>query len=107
MTFELYHYKAKVVNVVDGDTIDADVDVGFRLRSTLRLRLLDVRAPEIKGPEKVKGFAVRGFVNSSLLGQEVIIRTWKTDDFGRWLALVYLEGEDFNAKINKFIQDMG
>ena len=44
---KLYHYRARLLRVVDGDTIDVELDHGFeRMRSTRRLRLLGVDTPE-------------------------------------------------------------
>ena len=42
-----YRYRAKLVRVVDGDTIDLDIDLGFYIRITERVRLEGVNTPEI------------------------------------------------------------
>lgn len=41
-----YIYKAKIINVVDGDTVDATIDVGFKMTTVQRLRLLGINTPE-------------------------------------------------------------
>jgi micrococcal nuclease len=91
MLDNLYYYKAKVVRIVDGDTICADIDCGFSaVLQNQRLRLLGVNAPETKGVSKAAGLASKEFVKAKLLYQpEIIIRTVKSDDFGRYLAQVY------------------
>ena len=42
----LYHYKMKVIRVVDGDTIYGDVDLGFNIHHKMRVRLYGVNTPE-------------------------------------------------------------
>jgi endonuclease YncB( thermonuclease family) len=46
-----YYYRASLLRVVDGDTIDVDLDLGFNLRARHRLRLLDVDTPERGQPD--------------------------------------------------------
>lgn len=49
-----YLYRAEVVSVVDGDTIDVDIDLGFYIWiKKQRIRLLDIDAPEMRGESKV------------------------------------------------------
>lgn len=46
----MYVYNCKVVNVVDGDTIDVELDLGFHIRMKERVRLIGVDTPEVFGP---------------------------------------------------------
>jgi micrococcal nuclease len=100
----MYEYNAVVTNVVDGDTFDADVDLGFRawIRG-LRFRVRHINAPEMHGPSLAAGRAATDFAVGLLRGGpdwpgRVTMRTEKTDDFGRWLAEVTLpDGRDFGA----------
>jgi micrococcal nuclease len=96
---KLYYYRAKVVNVVDGDTIDAEISVGFHASLTARLRLLGVNCPEVHGATKEAGLAAAAFTRAALLGKDVLIRTEKSDVFGRWLASVFVDGVAFNASL--------
>lgn len=87
-------YKAVIVKITDGDTIDADIDVGFKVRMTHRLRLFGINCPEMNGPDADKGLAAKAFVTAAVLGKAVVIETTKADAFGRYLALVfYMEGD--------------
>jgi micrococcal nuclease len=95
----MYEYNATVINVVDGDTIDCVVSLGFYLTATHRLRLLGVNCPEVHGATRAAGLMAAGYTRTTLLGRTVRIRTARADDFGRWLAQVYLDGLDFNADL--------
>lgn len=91
----LYIYKAKCTNVVDGDTIDVKIDLGFDTYSKRRVRLLDVDTPE-RGQENYK--EATQFTTASVLGKEILIQTYKSDVFGRYLANVfYLNDEEYRS----------
>ena len=92
---ELYWYEADVTRVVDGDTLDVRIDVGFRGTRVERLRLADIDAWEKRGEHREKGRAAQRFVENWLSehGARVLIRTAKGDSFGRWIAHIHpLEG---------------
>ena len=98
----MYKYKAQFVYCVDGDTIDFDVDLGFHLTNRIRVRLLDIDTPEVRGSEKEQGKIVKKFVNDLLtVNPFVVIETEKTGSFGRWLARVSI-GEH---KLSDLIRD--
>ena len=87
----MYTYQARVTRVVDGDTFEADVDLGFYMTCRMRFRLLGYNAPELTGKEKAHGELARTVLMSMLLGPwAVTIRTERGDSFGRWLASVEL-----------------
>jgi len=106
----MYTYKAYVNRVVDGDTIDCDIDLGFYMIARIRLRLARVNTPETYGVSKdsdeyVAGMAAKQFVIDAIEGEEVIIKTSKTGKFGRWLAEIYY-GVDFEINLNdKLIEE--
>lgn len=86
-----YEYKAKVTNVVDGDTIDALVDLGFKVQIMQRLRLTRVDTPERTQP----GYAAaRDFVKGLVEGKDVTIVTHKVSKWGYFLADVSIDGRD-------------
>ena len=98
----MYDYKAEVLNVVDGDTIDVRIDCGFRMYRDERLRLMSIDAPEVRRPTKEAGDAATEYAKEKLLGQTVIIRTVKDgkDSFGRYLATIYTDdGISFNQRM--------
>ena len=50
---QMYAYKCKIVSIVDGDTIDIELDLGFEIRLKERVRLLGVDTPEVYGNKAV------------------------------------------------------
>ena len=100
----MYEYKATVTNVVDGDTIDGIVDLGFRITLKQRFRLLGIDTPEIFGTDKERGKIIREFVSDLLLNKNVTIKTEKGDAFGRWLATVILED---GTNVNELLLEKG
>lgn len=95
----LYHYRFHVLRVVDGDTLEGECDVGFHLRQTMRLRLLGINAPELHSKdlgERDKAATARDELAAKVTGKDLVIRTKKTDAFGRYLALCFLDDENIN-----------
>lgn len=85
-----YRYKAAVIKVIDADTIDFEVDVGFQVGINIRTRLFGINAPEMR---TIEGRAAKTFVDSLLSpGDAVYVNTFKDpkDKYGRWLANVEL-----------------
>lgn len=90
-----YEYHAKVTNVVDGDTIVVDIDLGFDVvLSNQNVRLLGVDTPESRTSDKIEkvfGLASKDYAKAFIenCNKHVIIRTHKSDDsekFGRLLG---------------------
>jgi micrococcal nuclease len=95
----LFNYKAKIVKVYDGDTVTAEVDLGFKVSFTIKVRLFGIDTPEIRGEERPEGLIARDKVREMILDKEVIIRTIKdsTGKYGRYLGVIYtLEGINLN-----------
>ena len=83
----MYKYKAELVRVIDGDTIDFKIDLGFFIYVNIRVRLKDYDAPEVRGPEKVDGAKVRDKAVAILENtSSIIVETTKTGKYGRWLG---------------------
>lgn len=95
----LYHYRAKIVAVYDGDTVTADIDLGFHvwLRGE-KLRLIRINAPEVRGPERPQGLKSRDALRRHILGKKVIVETIKDrkGKYGRYLAEIWLGEENVN-----------
>lgn len=63
-----YLYKAKVLKVVDGDTLDCEVDLGFRVTTRQRFRLHRIDTPEVRGERRPEGLATT-YVVERILGR--------------------------------------
>lgn len=89
----MYTYKALVKSIYDGDTLRADIDLGFGvILADQSLRLLGIDTPEIKGVERPQGIISRDFVVERIpVGSYIMIKTVKDrkEKFGRYLATVY------------------
>ena len=108
----MYEYKAVITNVVDGDTFDMDIDLGFHIHIHERVRLLGVDTPEKFGEEKQLGLIVKQFAEKEFLNKKVIILSEKadesadTDSFGRWLVWVILDEDNDIAEDDRNIAIM-
>ena len=94
----MYQYKIKkITRIIDGDTIDADIDLGFNLTISQRIRLKGLNAAETKTldlEEKKKGIEARLWLEKELSRQgEWIIETTKEDKYGRILGTLYCIGD--------------
>lgn len=92
-----YVYNAKVLRVIDGDTIDVNIDLGFRAWRVERLRFLGIDTPELTAKDvTIRETAVKAknFVQWKVDQKDIVIRTHKSDSFGRWLAeIYYMDGD--------------
>lgn len=96
MKDKLYHYKAIVTSVYDGDTCTVDIDLGLHTWvKGEKLRLMRVDAPELKGKTRSKGLVSRDYLRSLILNKEILIETIKDakEKYGRYLAEIWLENE--------------
>lgn len=89
---KMYEYKSIVKKIVDADTIDVEIDLGFKMKTEQRLRLARIDAWEVRGEERVKGLKAKEFVlNVIPVGTVVKVRTEKTGKYGRYIAeVVYM-----------------
>lgn len=94
----MYQYKAKVIDVYDGDTITAMVDLGFYHFQQMKFRLYGINTPELRGDEREKGLVVRDIVRAMILDKEVTINSYKDkqEKYGRYLANIIIGEIDLN-----------
>ena len=101
MSYDPYIYRAKIVRVYDGDTVTAEVDLGFDIKRKMTIRLAGINTPELYGEEREKGLLARDYLASRILDREVTIKTKKDKKgkYGRYIAIIYLNGEDINLDL--------
>ena len=108
----MYEYFVKEVkNVVDGDTIDVIIDLGFDILFSSRVRLAGIDTPESRTKDKAEkalGIEAKEYLKKQLKdAKSVVIRTEKMDSsekYGRILGWVYINGESESIN-NKMIND--
>lgn len=101
----MYLFNAKVTKIVDGDTIDAEVDLGFHVKMNLRFRLEGIDTPELRtGDNKEAAQEAKRFLENTILGANVKIMSSKGDKYGRWLATVILQEGN---SVNKLLVEKG
>lgn len=108
----MYEYFVKEVkNVVDGDTIDVIIDLGFDILFSSRVRLAGIDTPESRTTDKAEkalGIEAKEYLKKQLKdAKSVVIRTEKMDSsekYGRILGWVYVNGESESIN-NKMIND--
>lgn len=90
-----YIYLAQVLDIVDGDTLDLSIDVGFGVKRELRSRLADIDAPLL---DTAKGRAARDFVALHLMqAKTVSVQTFKADKYGRYVVHVFTSNRIISA----------
>lgn len=94
-----YLRRLSVVRVIDGDTIEADVDLGFGV--TLRkqvFRLLGINAWETRGHDRKRGLLAKQALQDHVAGCDAMLETVAVPDgeqrekYGRWLAILWTPG---------------
>ena len=105
------YYVKKVSKVVDGDTIDVDIDLGFNISFSSRVRLAGIDTPESRTTdkiEKVLGLESKSFLKNAIdSAKSVVIKTEKMDSsekYGRILGWVFLDGSEISIN-QKMIND--
>ena len=100
----MYEYHVRNVNkIVDGDTIDVDIDLGFDISFSSRVRLAGIDTPESRtkdAHEKKLGLESKDWLKKALEhGKTVVIKTEKMDSsekYGRILGWLFVDGVNLN-----------
>ena len=104
-TKDPYIYRIKSVGkVVDGDTIDADIDLGFDISLTKRIRLAGIDTPESRTAgayEKKLGLQAKDWLKHRLeFAKDIIIKTElpdSTEKYGRIIGHLYINGQEVSV----------
>lgn len=104
---DLYTYKAEIVSVYDGDTVTANIDLGFHTWiHGEKFRLARINTPEVRGKERPQGLISRDWLREKIQGKTVIIQTKKTKKgkekkgkFGRYIIEIYLDDINLNDEL--------
>lgn len=104
-----------MLSIHDGDTISVEIDLGFQMRFTDKIRFYGLNAPELRVRNESKklvsnpqGLQTLEAVNSLIkVGDIIIIETIKDnkEKFGRYLANIYVNKKDEQVFVNQFLLD--
>ena len=108
-----YIYRIKsITKVVDGDTIDANIDLGFDISLTKRIRLAGIDTPESRTTnlkEKALGLESKEWLKKALEGaKDILIKTEKpdsTEKYGRIIGHLFINGQE--TSLNNQMIDEG
>lgn len=103
----MYEYKAKLVRVVDGDTVYLEVDLGFHIRTELSFRLVGIDAPEVRGSEREAGLKSKAALEELLAKGSITVKTEKTGKYGRWLANIFVHDGVGAIEVNEEMIKLG
>lgn len=100
-----YTYDVEVLRVIDGDTVDVMVDLGFDLWIKKRVRFYEFNAPETRTTdtrEKARGLAVKQKLEEILaVGTIVLLESKGVGKYGRCLGLLFKDGIDVCEMLRK------
>lgn len=98
----MYEYNAKLDRVVDGDTVDALVDLGFDTWKKVRIRMHGMNAPESRTrnlEEKAKGIAAKIRLEELLESGRFTLQSMGVGKFGRCLGIIFVDGRNVNQML--------
>ena len=102
----MWAYRAELVRVIDGDTVEVKIDLGFHVFTVQKLRLMGINAPEVRGASRPAGLEASHHL-SVLIDQlapiSVMTKRDKQGKYGRYLAV--LQGSDGCSINERMIQD--
>ena len=103
----MYEYKCNITRVVDGDTVDAEIDCGFDIIFKSRIRLYGIDTPESRTrdlDEKARGKLASQFIKNKIAEAGLVKVKTKLDKkgkFGRVLGSIIADDEDLNESMVK------
>jgi len=110
MTNNLYTYEATVLRIVDGDTVELNIDLGFTVHWKSSCRFYGINTPELKSADPVlrkKAKLAKAQTETYLpVGCKVTIVSRELDKYGRPLVDIYC-GENYSIHLNQWLVDNG
>ena len=102
----MYTYKAELIKVVDGDTVDLKVDMGFKTNKHERFSVIGINAPELRGTEKHNGKLAKQFLIDQLEGKPLLIKSTKQGKYGRWLVSIRIDDSETDPLKIIYIEEL-
>jgi micrococcal nuclease len=109
MIDSLFHYRATVASVYDGDTITANIDLGFNITIREKIRLQGINTPEVRGSEREEGLRSRDALRAQIDGKEIYLKTEKDKKgkYGRYIGTILQEVDGELVNINQWLVSEG
>ena len=98
----MYTYKAKLDRVIDGDTVDAYIDLGFDITIHKRIRLAGIDTPESRTrdlEEKERGLASKQRLTDLLKDGEFVLESKEVGKYGRVLGVLLIDDLNINETL--------
>ena len=101
----MYEYKIKTIDhIVDGDTFDCTIDLGFDISHKIRVRMFGINTPESRTrdlEEKARGLESKKRLTEMLEEKPdmLVLATKEKGKYGRYLGIVYAGGRDVNRML--------
>ena len=107
----MYTYKAKLDRIIDGDTVDANIDLGFDISVHKRIRLAGIDSPESRTrdlEEKEKGLASKARLEELLKSGEFTLESKEVGKYGRVLGVLLVDDVNNNfINVNQTLVEEG
>ena len=106
----MYQYKCELLKVIDGDTIDANIDLGFDIYVKKRIRLFGINTPECRTrdkEEKARGLLAKARLTEILEenNNNFILLSTSLGKYGRSLGIIYVDTETKQSVNNQLIKE--
>ena len=98
----MFEYRLKLIKIIDGDTVDGMIDLGFDVWIKRRIRLNRIDTPETRTKdleEKERGIIAKERLTEILNEKEIIIISHGRDKYGRCLGELMVEGNSVNQML--------
>lgn len=97
----MYEYQGRIVKYRDGDTVEIDLDLGFKVHLTIPLRLARIDTPEVRTQPSLAKVATDK-LKELTENQLVTVQSKGKDRYGRYIAELFVEGKNINDQMMGF-----
>jgi endonuclease YncB( thermonuclease family) len=107
---EKYNYGVKIDRIVDGDTIDVMIDLGFNTHIKRRIRMYGINAPESRTrdlEEKARGLASKERLTEIVDNDDIIMKSHGKGKYGRVLGELFIKKENEYISVNETLVKEG
>ena len=97
----MFQYAAKVLRIIDGDTLVLDVDLGFKIHTEINARLARINAPDVLnyGLNGVEDVAAKYVIQRCPPGSVCVVNISRAEKYGRWLAELFYKPGVFDRDV--------